>query len=81
MGVMSTPETLRNKFTAKWLSLCILRTSNTGIVKEYRKLENSKIKLVKAISHQKFNETCLQHSLLPKYTNIYMCVCVLNIVG
>ena len=54
----------------KWLSLSILRACGPELKVLFRKLEDVNIKLIKAVEHRKFNEQCLQHDLLPNYTNI-----------
>ena len=56
----------------KWLSLSILRACGPELKVLFRKLEDVNIKLIKAVEHRKFNEQCLQHDLLPNYTNIYI---------
>ena len=60
------------KCVIKWISKVLLRTSGNVIKHAFRRLERNSIKLVTMKSHLRFNETCLNNELLPKYTNIRM---------
>ena len=59
-----------NPFLVRWLSFIILRTSTPQVKREYRKIERSKVKILKLKCHQAFNETCVINKLLPTYTNV-----------
>ena len=53
-----------------WLSKVVLRTSNSEIKTKFRKLERVSCKLIREQAHLSFNEHCIQHKLLPIFTNI-----------
>lgn len=55
---------------AKWLSFKILKFISPEIKLIFRKLENEQEKITKKELDVMFNENCIQHSLLPTYTNI-----------
>ena len=65
-------ESSQNKFLSLWLSFVILRISNEEIKLKFRKIERISLKIVHLSCHLSFNETCLDNSLLPQYTNIYI---------
>ena len=52
------------------MSFTILKICNVEERGLFRKLERASLKLVKTLEHLKFNDQCLQHSLLPTYSNI-----------
>ena len=53
----------------KWLSHVILRKASEIEKEAFRKLENIKKKLNVTEQHRNFNLQCIQHDLLPVYTN------------
>ena len=57
-------------FLTKWYSFIILRHASETEKASFRILENLIRKTTNADLHVKFNEQCLQHDLLPTYTNI-----------
>ena len=61
--------TLR-KFLTIWLSKCILRLMNSTTKDLFRKVERNLEKLTRTRFNLRFNETCLQHDLLPIFTNV-----------
>ena len=58
--------------TVKWISKVILKISSPNTIHSFRVLERNSTKLLKVLAHRLFNETCLNNSLLPTYTNMYM---------
>ena len=63
----------RHLFTF-WLSKIILKIIPSDTIIIFRKLEKEEIKLLSLKAHRLFNETCLNNNVLPKYTDIYMCM-------
>ena len=61
--------TIRN-FLTTWLSKCILRFINSSTKELFRKLERDLQKLTRTRFNLRFNEACLQHDLLPIFTNV-----------
>ena len=59
-------------FISRWLSKCIMKVSTNEYKSEYREIEKIATKIVKDTGHLAFNEACIQHNLLPTYTNIYI---------
>ena len=57
-------------YFTKWYSFVILRHATNEEKKIFRKIEKTSEKLTNAEQHVKFNEQCIQHDLLPKFTNI-----------
>ena len=55
-------------------SKTIVNSLEHDVKKTFRKLERTSIKLITAIDHHSFNETCLNNSLLPNYSYIYISV-------
>ena len=53
------------------LSRLILKVAPKEVKQYFRKLESSLSKVTKERAHLAFNEDCLQHQLLPIFTNIY----------
>lgn len=59
------------KYLIVWLSFVIFKTTKSNeIISIVKKLEKIKLKIIKMACHLKFNETCINNSLLPTYTNI-----------
>ena len=58
-------------------SKTIVNSLEHDVKKTFRKLERTSIKLITTIAHNSFNETCLNNSLLPNYSHIYICISVL----
>ena len=54
----------------KWLSRVILKCISFTLKQHYRQLERAVLKCINKEQHLKFNKQCIQHSLLPTYTNI-----------
>ena len=53
-----------------WLSKIVFKYATNTVKNAFRRLENTQRKLVSVEEHQKFNKQCIQHDLLPIYTNI-----------
>ena len=53
-----------------WFSKVALRTSSEDIKQKFRRLERASCKLIKEEAPLSFNEHCLQHEILPIFTNI-----------
>ena len=62
----------------KWFSFTILRHSSREFIQFFRKIEKLLIKINKLKGHLSFNDTCLNNSLLPIYTNIYIYIYLLR---
>ena len=61
-----------NKIATTWMSLIILRTAPLEQKNVFRECEQSFTKWIKATEHLKFYDQCIQHGLLPTFTNIYI---------
>ena len=61
---------LLRSFITKWLSRVILKNASENERKLFRNCEKLQMKLVNVEQHRKFNNECIQHDLLPIYTNI-----------
>jgi archaellum component FlaF (FlaF/FlaG flagellin family) len=74
MVLVRNVEVKNNKtllcFITFWLSKVILRISSSEEKSIFRSLETLNKKLTNAEQHLKFIESCIQHDLLPKFTNI-----------
>lgn len=57
-------------FISKWMSFKILNFISKDTKQTFRKLEDSFEKMTKRKLDIVFNQNCLQHGLLPNYTNI-----------
>ena len=68
------------KYIILWLTRCILKILKNEEKTLFRNIERNKIKLIKAEEHIKFNEQCLQHNLLPTFTNIYIYIYIYKYV-
>ena len=68
MGEVNMPESSQNNEIL--LSYTILTSLEDNIKSEFRILERKSIKLIKTTNHLLYNETCINNSLLPTYTNI-----------
>ena len=53
-----------------WMSKVILKVCNPEIKGSYRNYERLALKLINERCHLEFNLSCIQHNLLPVYTNI-----------
>lgn len=69
MGTVETRNIIKY-YSAKWLSFKILDRVPNDTKQSFRKLEKSQEKLTKKRMDIEFNKNCLQHNLLPNYTNV-----------
>ena len=53
-----------------WLSKIILKIVNRDVAAAFRNIERILVRLTKTRYHLRFNESCIQHELLPTFTNI-----------
>jgi len=63
----------------KWLSLIVFKKSSENIKNLYRKIERTRIKLIKIKCHLSFNETCIINKLLPTYINVETMSTILSV--
>ena len=58
------------KCSALWFSRIFLKVCDSPTLSLFRKIEKLSLKRINLVSHRRFNETCYNNKLLPKYTNI-----------
>ena len=63
-------ENSLRRITTLWMSKIILNISDVKTKNIFRNSERIYGKLIRMRYHLRFNEACLQHNLLPIYTNI-----------
>ena len=68
---VESSEILIKKILVKWIQFTILKFFNQEERKLFRLIEKLQEKVLKLQTRICFNQTCLQHKLLPTYINIY----------